>query len=169
MFPWRPGGQDGVDEPWLASSRARWSQDQVHAEAQPYTQTRACPTRISSWLRPPAQGPGQERCQPGRKTCWGRGDASVLVLGQMGLWMFNQSSWCESDPSHPAGGALRVRVVSGCSQVAMGPGLTPRRTPPLSQSFQGFSHASGVAPHQRPGKIGWQGLSCALFLKSPII
>lgn len=37
------------------------------------------------------RGPGQERCQPSRGTCWGRGDTSVLVLGQMGLWMFNQS------------------------------------------------------------------------------
>lgn len=42
-------------------------------------------------LRPPARGPGQERCQPSRGTSWGRGDAAVLVLGQMGLWMFNQS------------------------------------------------------------------------------
>ena len=57
VFPWMHGGQDGVDEPWLAGSRARWSQAQVQAEAQPYILTRACLTRTSSRLRPPAGGP----------------------------------------------------------------------------------------------------------------
>lgn len=95
-------GRDGVDEPWLASSRAWWSQDPGPGRGPALHSDPGLPTRISSRLRHLPKVQVQERCQPGRKTCWGGGDASVLVLGRwacgclirvLGVRVTQSSSW----------------------------------------------------------------------------